>query len=303
MDSISNKTIQIAAEAASKITKLYIGSDFKDRALPIIQAACEEATAELNDQVVELRRYSAEQRARVDEIFHASVIDPPDEAMPRAAHASDQGAGKLNECGIPCPFCGGRLGSEYASTGASFYCDSCHGEFTFPAFENEVIEMWQRTLSQRPTSATDLTIEEIYERLKSDVARIKRVSGGAKQLLDLIGEPTPSTASEPLCKRCGTSHRTGIYGHEFESKPDPAPMGKEWTPEYLHSIGIFTTEQMCDAHNATLQSDDTKRLVRDLLGCLKHLSWSNHGFKPDSCAYCEQARKLMDDAVMRKETT
>lgn len=37
--------------------------------------------------------------------------------------------------------------------------------------------------------------------------------------------------------------------------------------------------------------------VKKLRDCLKHLSWSNHGFKPESCSHCEQARKLLDEKI------
>lgn len=52
----------------------------------------------------------------------------------------------------PCPFCKvAGLRSQYSSVGTTLYCENgCHGEFTFPAFENEVLEMWQR--KAKPTS-------------------------------------------------------------------------------------------------------------------------------------------------------
>jgi len=41
-----------------------------------------------------------------------------------------------------CPFCGGKLTSDYSSTGTHLYCEGCHGTFTFPAFPDEVGRMW-----------------------------------------------------------------------------------------------------------------------------------------------------------------
>jgi hypothetical protein len=45
----------------------------------------------------------------------------------------------------PCPFCwAGELTSIYTSVGTTIYCESCHGQFTFPAFEREVGDMWKK---------------------------------------------------------------------------------------------------------------------------------------------------------------
>lgn len=44
-----------------------------------------------------------------------------------------------------CPFCGdGELTSEYDSYGTTLYCDGCHGQFNFPAFEDEVETMFKK---------------------------------------------------------------------------------------------------------------------------------------------------------------
>jgi hypothetical protein len=43
-----------------------------------------------------------------------------------------------------CPFCGGGITFEYNKWGTTLYCDGCQGEFTFPAYINEVKEMLKR---------------------------------------------------------------------------------------------------------------------------------------------------------------
>ncbi len=50
-----------------------------------------------------------------------------------------------------CPFCGSEgLTSEYDSFGTTIYCDDgCHGQFNFPAFEDEVLEMWENTMRNK----------------------------------------------------------------------------------------------------------------------------------------------------------
>ena len=50
----------------------------------------------------------------------------------------------------PCPFCGtDGLTAEYDSFGTTLYCAGCHGSFNFPAFIQEVDEMWTRNQSKR----------------------------------------------------------------------------------------------------------------------------------------------------------
>lgn len=52
-----------------------------------------------------------------------------------------------------CPFCGTKgLTSKYTLQGTELYCggygrmhEGCHGVFIFPAFEKEVLAMWNRT--------------------------------------------------------------------------------------------------------------------------------------------------------------
>jgi hypothetical protein len=41
----------------------------------------------------------------------------------------------------PCPACRGKIGSIYSTFGTTLYCEDCHGQFNFPAFENEVYEL------------------------------------------------------------------------------------------------------------------------------------------------------------------
>jgi hypothetical protein len=48
-----------------------------------------------------------------------------------------------------CPFCGeGFLTSEYDNYGTLLECELCHGQFCFPAFQEEVETMWKKKIKR-----------------------------------------------------------------------------------------------------------------------------------------------------------
>jgi hypothetical protein len=58
---------------------------------------------------------------------------------------------KFKDVWPDCPFCGAKgLTSEYDSYGTNIYCEEgCHGHFNFPAFQNEVKQMWKEHKNRR----------------------------------------------------------------------------------------------------------------------------------------------------------
>ena len=67
-----------------------------------------------------------------------------------------------------CPFCGdNNLSSLYDSFGTTVYCKGCHGQFNFPAFEGEVIEMWKRTKENEHSKETEHPFQSFIDFLLS----------------------------------------------------------------------------------------------------------------------------------------